>query len=345
MSGRDLQAAIDAAAVDGDEPFGDEPLGGPAELALQAELAAAAGAAAAAVGGPPLPLGRRVELPGRGETFVRTVEGPAGAPTVVLLHGWIASGGLNWFQAFGALAEHATVIAPDLRGHGRGIRSRRRFRLADCADDVAALLEQLEVERAIAVGYSMGGPVAQLLWKRHRHLVDGLVLIATSDHFVPTVRARLTFTSLMATAASTSRLGALAGYLPRQVAESLVPDVGRERPGTLARWATEEMRRHDLRMIFEAGQAIGHYDARRWIGEVDVPTTVVVTTRDRAVPPSQQAGAAFRIPGSVVQQVADGHVVCASPRFGGVVVEAVRGVAARIASRTSARSAASPDAP
>ena len=38
---------------------------------------------------------------------------------------------------------------------------------------------------AIAVGYSMGGPVAQLLWKRHREQVDGLVLCATSDRFVP----------------------------------------------------------------------------------------------------------------------------------------------------------------
>ncbi len=69
---------------------------------------------------PPLPLGERVELPGRGTTFFRRVDGPPGAPTVVLLHGWIASGGLNWFNAFGPLSERYTVIAPDLRGHGRG---------------------------------------------------------------------------------------------------------------------------------------------------------------------------------------------------------------------------------
>ena len=56
----------------------------------------------------------------------------------LLLHGWIASGGLNWFNAFGPLSERYYVVAPDLRGHGRGLRSRRRFRLADCADDVAA---------------------------------------------------------------------------------------------------------------------------------------------------------------------------------------------------------------
>ena len=57
------------------------------------------------VAGPPLPMGQRVPLQGRGTTFVREIAGPPGAPTVLLLHGWIASGGLNWFTAFDALGE------------------------------------------------------------------------------------------------------------------------------------------------------------------------------------------------------------------------------------------------
>ena len=130
----------------------------------------------ASVGAPPLPMGRRINLPGRGTIFVREVAGPPGAPTVVLLHGWIASGGLNWYHVFGPLSEHFNVIAPDLRGHGRGIRSPRRFKLRDCANDVAALVRHLDTGPVIAVGYSMGGPVAQLLWREHRDLVSGLVL-------------------------------------------------------------------------------------------------------------------------------------------------------------------------
>jgi pimeloyl-ACP methyl ester carboxylesterase len=46
--------------------------------------------------GPRLPFGRRIELPDRGTTFVRRLAGPPGAPTVLLLHGWVASAGLNW---------------------------------------------------------------------------------------------------------------------------------------------------------------------------------------------------------------------------------------------------------
>src|SRR6185503_17963073 len=42
-----------------------------------------------------LPPGRAVDLPGRGTTWIHEHPGPAGAPTVVLLHGWTVTGGLN----------------------------------------------------------------------------------------------------------------------------------------------------------------------------------------------------------------------------------------------------------
>src|SRR3954468_10514681 len=142
-------------------------------------MAVDAGAARTTNRGPALPPGRHVELPGRGRTFVREVAGPPGAPTVVLLHGLGASADLNWFPTFAPLGARYHVLAVDHRGHGRGIRSRRRVRLSHCADDVAALAAELGVTRLIAVGYSMGGPIAQLLWHRHRDLVEGLVLCAT----------------------------------------------------------------------------------------------------------------------------------------------------------------------
>ena len=109
--------------------------------------------------------------------------GPPGAPTILLLHGWTASADLNWFACYAPLARHYRVLAIDHRGHGRGIRTRARFRLADCADDAAALIDQLGTGPVIAVGYSMGGPIAQLLWHRHRDKVAGLVLCATTDRF------------------------------------------------------------------------------------------------------------------------------------------------------------------
>ncbi|MCX7619776.1 MAG: alpha/beta hydrolase [Acidimicrobiales bacterium] len=288
-----------------------------------------AGGRGAAAVGLPIPVGRRVELPGRGTTFVREVDGPPGAPALVLIHGWIASAGINWYQLFEPASRHFRVIAPDLRGHGRGIRSRRRFRLADCADDIAVLLDELEVPSAIMVGYSMGGPVAQLLWKRHRSKVDGLVLCATSHRFVPGMRERLVFTTLMATAAGTSRAGQLFTVLPRSVVRQFAPVTAKGRPTSLQRWAAAEIRRHDLRMVLEAGHAIGHYDASRWIGNIDVPTAVVVTTKDRALTPAEQARLAFAIPHATIHRIEDGHVACTSPAFAAPVLAACTEVAVK----------------
>ena len=106
---------------------------------------------------------RLVELPGRGVTRVWECPGPRGAETLMLIHGVTFTAELNWGQVFAPLAPHFRVVAIDLRGHGDGISAGARFRLEDCADDIAALAQVLGIGRFIAVGYSMGGMVAQLL--------------------------------------------------------------------------------------------------------------------------------------------------------------------------------------
>lgn len=280
---------------------------------------------------PHLPRGRFVHLPGRGRTFVREIEGPAGAPVVVLLHGWVASSALNWFQLFDALEPHYRVLAIDHRGHARGLRTRGRFRLADCADDVSAVLTALDIPSAIAVGYSMGGPIAQLFWHRHREQCSGLVLAATCAGFMPGVRERVMFNSAMAAAVGTTRFGQIAAHSP------LIPS--RVRPilarttaaGTLPNWAAREFRRHDWRMVFEAGHAIGTYHAR-WIGEIDVPTAVVHTTLDTAVPSRLQQRLIDEIPDATSFEIHDGHIACAKPEFARPMLAAINDVANRIAS-------------
>ena len=248
---------------------------------------------------------------------------------MLLLHGWMASGGLNWFRTFDALGKHFRVLAVDMRGHGRGIRSRRRFKLADCADDAAALLDELGIESVIVVGYSLGGPVAQLLWKRHREKVSGLVLCATAHTLIPGVREAWIFSTIMATAAGTTRVGQMASRLPVRRIQRMFPQAAPGRPATLRAWASAEMRRHSGRMIMEAGVAMSSYSARKWIGKVDVPTTVIVTTKDRAIPPLSQLHMALSIPGATIHRIEDGHLVCSKPAFARPIVDACLDVAGR----------------
>jgi 3-oxoadipate enol-lactonase len=267
---------------------------------------------------------------------VREVDGPSGAPTVLLLHGWIASAGLNWFPAFEPLGEHYRVLALDHRGNGRGIRSRRRFRLDDCADDAAALVEQLDAGPVIAVGYSLGGPVAQLLWRRHPDLVQGLVLAATSHTFMPGMREQILFGSVMAAAAGGTRVGQLAARLPTRHLGSLLADRTPSRPSTMRDWARAEMRRHDPRLLMEAGVALANYRAP-WVDRIDVPTAVIVTTRDRAVEPFVQLRMALRIPGASIHRVDDGHIACVKRSFAGVLVDAVDSVARRASAQPTSQ--------
>lgn len=293
---------------------------------------------------PKIPEGRSLRLPGRGRTWIYDTGPPAedGASAIVLLHGWTSTAALNWYRCIGPLAEKHRVVALDHRGHGRGIRSRRPFRLEDCADDVAALVDELDLREPIVVGYSMGGPIAQLLWRRHPDRVGGLVLCATAGRFA----VRREFGGLMAVAGFGVSL-ALSG-IPYEVRRRGVGYVLRNRSpmsGALE-WAIQEWERNDPAAMIQAGLAIGRFDSTSWLGEIDVPVSVVVTSLDTTVSPNRQRRLAERIPGSTTFDVEGTHRACVDEArvFVPVLKEACESVEQRAAGRkpgeTLSRSAA-----
>jgi hypothetical protein len=131
---------------------------------------------------------------------------------------------------------------------------------------------------------------------------------------------------MMAAAVTASRVGAVATRLP---GVPRVAPFALARPGTLPTWAAAELRRHDWRMLLEAGHSLGTYHAGRWLPEVDVPTTVVLTTDDSAVAPGLQYKMALTIPRAVVHALDDGHLACAREEFGPELTRVCRQVAAR----------------
>jgi len=248
---------------------------------------------------PMLPGGGDVELPGLGTVFVRDLAGPEAAPVVVLLHGWTATADLNFFTCYHALAARYRVVAMDHRGHGRGLRTKKSFKLEDCADDVAVLLDVLGIERAVAFGYSMGGAVAQLLWQRHPDRVAGLVLGATAPYFAGRQNERLSFIGL-------TGLAALARVTPAQARTWLTEQFYLQRKDW-GEWAVQQAGLHDWRMILEAGKAIGEFSSSAWIGDVDVPTANIVTMRDQTVPVRRQVKLWESIPGAEPFRVDGAH--------------------------------------
>jgi 3-oxoadipate enol-lactonase len=274
---------------------------------------------------PPLPPSTLVPVPGRGEVFVRRLDGAPGATPILLLHGWTSSADLTWWRVYERLGTLGPVVAVDHRGHGRGIRSDERFTLEDAADDAAGVLRELGLGPAIVCGYSMGGPISMLLWQRHPDLVAGLVLEATALEWraSPGERFQWRFMSLVEWVMRSARSKSVVERLLREAFEECPPLA--EHRG----WLQGEFRRGDPGAIADAGRAMGNYDARPFASKVDVPAAVVITTRDRMVRPSKQRALARAIPRALTFELDADHDAClvSIDDFADVTVQAVKAVA------------------
>lgn len=243
--------------------------------------------------------------PGRSIGYWR-VPGPAGAPTVLLLHGIAVTADLNWGPTFGTLSGRFNVIAPDLRGHGRSACPSANFRLEDCADDAVMLADALGIERFIAAGYSMGGLVAQLLWRRHPTRVSGLVLCASSRNFLGTAAERMA--SLLTPAVTfAARLNPFFYVLG---AGMLAPSLLNDLYGESRQFALAEMNRTSMTTVAAAVVAVSEFTSHEWICQVDVPVSVLITTHDSIVPTTRQRRLAEAIPHARVITIEGDHGVC-----------------------------------
>jgi pimeloyl-ACP methyl ester carboxylesterase len=121
-------------------------------------------------------IGRILNLPG-GDIQVRE-DGARGKPTIVMLHGFAAS--MHWWTpAEERLAPRFHVIRIDLLGHGGSEKPDSGYSIPNQAKLVAQALAELDVQRAVIAGHSMGGMVATALAELDPSLVDGLILIST----------------------------------------------------------------------------------------------------------------------------------------------------------------------
>lgn len=265
-----------------------------------------------------MPEGQLVDLPGRGSAFVRLAGGPAGSPTVLLLHGLMATADLNWSFAVPALATQFNVVAPDLRGHGRGL-STERFSGEECADDLAAIVRTLELGTVIVVGYSLGGLVAQLFVRRYPELVAGMVLCATAGTFdVPTAKGPVRLLERAARRVPESvRRAAILALLTPKSADS-------ER----GRWLMGEVRRHDTLALLDAAAEAATFNSTSWLGASDRPSAVIVTQDDKVVSADAQRALARVLGRPSVYEIEGDHFVCIKhpEAFNAALVAACAGV-------------------
>ena len=274
------------------------------------------------------PHAQPLDLPGRGTTHVLDLSGPApDAPVLLLMHGIATTGPLTWFSVLDELRDSYRVVTFDQRWHGRGIRS-ENFSLEDCADDAAAVLDALGIGRAVVVGYSMGGASAQVMWHRHPERVDGLVLCSTAARWQGHLGERVFFLMLRAL-----NLGLLSTAATRVRAHGeMLPPHDPEAVAELREWCLAELRCTSPWALPVVLNALGGFDASGYIGGITVPTGMVITGNDRAIPTARQRDLAAVLPDPVVRETPGGHasLVFDLPHWRPAFLATVHDVVARV---------------
>jgi 3-oxoadipate enol-lactonase len=233
---------------------------------------------------------------------------------VLLLHGLTAVADLNWFGVFGPLGAEFRVVSAEHRGRARG--------LEQLADETVAVADAVRIERFVVVGYSMGGAVAQLVWRRHRARVTGLVLCATAARFAVTPSERIQAAGLPAAATAAAAAPSVARrFVGRALMTRFDGSPWRD-------WAVAEMARHQPATMLSYAADLARFSSESWIAEVDVPTVVVVPSADRLVPTERQLRLAGSIPGAEILRIDGDHgVFVTSPAaFAATLLDACRRV-------------------
>lgn len=225
---------------------------------------------------------------------------------LVLLHGFPHTRHL-WDAQRRALAPLCRVITPDLRGFGDSAslaHPGEPLTMPRHADDVAALLDVLGIERAVIGGVSMGGYVTLAFWQRHRDRVLALVLCdtrAATDS--PETRDRRTAAIALARAE-----GALA-VADAQLTGSLGATTRRTHPALVHRVRDMMATVPVATMIAAQEGMLARDDATPWLASIDVPTLLVVGDEDAITPAKELRAMRERIPGSVLEIIRQaGHL-------------------------------------
>jgi 3-oxoadipate enol-lactonase len=222
---------------------------------------------------------------------------------LLFIHGWPHDRSL-WAAQLSGLQTQARCLAPDLRGFGDSSVV-PPFSIDQYADDLAALLAMLGIERAVVCGLSMGGYVALSMLRRHRTLLRGLILTSTRAT-ADTPEAREKRTKLIAFVGEQGVEALAARQLKAMVGESTFnsrPDVLEALRFMMAEAPSEGVV-GGLRAMAD------RRDSTDLLPGIDFPTLVVSGAEDTFTVPDEMRALADAISGSRLEVIPGGGHVC-----------------------------------
>jgi pimeloyl-ACP methyl ester carboxylesterase len=222
---------------------------------------------------------------------VHVLEVGRGRP-LVLVHGVTLQAHV-WAPLMHLLSDRFRVVAVDVRGHGRSVVGSDGVGRIAAARDLAGVLESLDLRGAVLVGHSMGGMIIGELCAHHHDVVDervaGLVLMNTVvSHVVPDRAvpvARSVRRRADARVAAGRRLPRLVGDNDRSLIATRVA-FGSHPSGAAVEQVRSLGEQVDLRYYIPLWADLLDYDGEAALESVDLPTVVLVGSRDLLTPPS-----------------------------------------------------------
>ena len=217
--------------------------------------------------------------------------GPADAPIVVFSNS-IGTTLDMWDGQVPALAERYRCLRYDTRGHGRSPVVDRPVGIADLADDLAGLLDALDIAKAHVVGLSLGGMTAQAFALNYPDRLDRLVLMATAACLPPPEawRAR----------AATVRAQGMGGIVEAVIPRWFTPPFIQRAPDRVAA-VRERFLANDPRGYAYCCEAIAAMDLRPAISRIAAPTMILAGADDPATPVAMMVEIRDRIAGAMLQ--------------------------------------------
>ena len=203
-------------------------------------------------------------------------------PVLVLLHSWGSDSLGSWFKVMPLLQNNYSLIAIDLKNHGRTDGSWTRWDITDNADMVATVLKDLGIKDSILVGWSIGSAVALSIAKNYPALVSKQILVTP---FAWTVNSEYKekpwFKIVVGLVRVRERLFPIynpnSKYKFLRNSESLNDEY--------SDWAWSNLNRSKDAYIYQDGSRyVVPFDARSWAHEVRVETLAVIGGNDKLVP-------------------------------------------------------------
>ncbi|MCI4346289.1 MAG: alpha/beta fold hydrolase [Thermoplasmata archaeon] len=231
-------------------------------------------------------------MPGSADGHARLYVREAGAgPPVLLVHG-LGADHTVWNGVLPALAEHHTVLAPDLRGHGRSdTPDDSTFSFDELEGDLLELLRERGIERTHLVGLSAGAFLAVRFAIDRTSSLRSLTSIAGSSHCDAHTRA------VAENWARTFRDAGLEMYVQRLLRDVYSPNWLDSHMDIVDK-VTAQLRNADLRGPIQWYSAIRSYDVRTSLGRLRLPTLVVHGMDDRVIDPTHARLLRQAIPGA-----------------------------------------------